>query len=169
MLTSSDNDLAEALGRALALHAGLPPTFAGAAAAVSRQLSLLGVPMAGVRLLDASGLSHLDRVTPRTLVAVLRLVDADSRFAAIPAGLPVAGLTGTLADRYRRGRDRAAAGLVRAKTGTLAGVSALAGQVVDADGRLLVFAFLTDAAAAPATAQHALDVIAGRLAGCGCS
>ncbi|MDQ1705876.1 MAG: hypothetical protein QOF18_2242 [Frankiaceae bacterium] len=169
MLTSSDNDLAEAVGRAVAVHDGLPPTFAGAAAAVTRELADLSVPMTGVRLLDTSGLSHLDLVTPRTLVAVLRLVDTDHRFAAIPVGLPVAGLTGTLADRYRRGRDRAAAGQVRAKTGTLAGVSALAGQVVDVDGRLLAFAFLTDAALAPTTAEHALDAIAARLAACGCS
>jgi serine-type D-Ala-D-Ala carboxypeptidase/endopeptidase (penicillin-binding protein 4) len=57
---------------------------------------------------------------------------------------------------------------VRAKTGTLAGVNALAGTVTDADGRLLIFAFVTDRAVDTHTTQHALDRLAADLAGCGC-
>ena len=55
----------------------------------------------------------------------------------------MAGFTGTLRDPVRR-RRRRRAGVVRAKTGTLTGVNTLAGTVVDADGRLLVFAFMAD-------------------------
>lgn len=169
MLTVSDNDLAESIGRALARRRDLPPTFAGAAAAVRGGLDDLGVPVGGLRLYDASGLSHLDRVAPRTLAAVVRLAaTGGARLQPVVQGLPVAGLTGTLADRYRHGGARAGAGVVRAKTGTLAGVSALAGQVVDADGRLLDFAFLTDHAALPAPAEAALDRLAAALAGCHC-
>ena len=169
MLTDSDNDLAEALGRVLARQDGRPATFAGAAASVLAAVRRLGVPTQGVRLYDASGLSRDDRVTPRTLVGVLRLAaGGDPTLAPLLAGLPVAGFTGTLADRYRHGPARGGAGVVRAKTGTLAGVSALAGQVVDADGRLLTFAFLADHVPLPAPAEQVLDRLASTLARCGC-
>ena len=68
---------------------------------------------------------------------------ADTRLRAGLAGFPVAGLTGTLGDRYVDDAATArGAGLVRAKTGTLNTVIALSGYVVDADGRLLVFSFI---------------------------
>ena len=117
---------------------------------------------------NGSGLSTLDRVTPRLLVATLRLLAQRPELRPIVAGLPVAGFTGTLTDRYRSRQNRAGAGLVRAKTGTLAGVNTLAGTVVDADGRLLVFAFLTNRATGPDATEAALDRLAAALAGCGC-
>jgi serine-type D-Ala-D-Ala carboxypeptidase/endopeptidase (penicillin-binding protein 4) len=167
MLTQSDNDLAEALGRLLARRDGQPATFSGAAAAVTTAVTALGVPTRGVHLYDASGLSRADRVTPRALVAVLRLATTSDRdLSPLSAGLPVAGSTGTLADRYRSKASVVSAGVVRAKTGTLAGVSALAGQVVDADGRLLLFAFLTDHVPLPAPAEQALDRLSTALASC---
>jgi D-alanyl-D-alanine carboxypeptidase/D-alanyl-D-alanine-endopeptidase (penicillin-binding protein 4) len=171
MLTLSDNDLAESLGRLVAHRAGRPADFAGAAAAVIEQVKALGVDVTGVVLNDASGLSRLDRVSARTLVQLVQIaVDPrHPRLRAVAEGLPVAGLTGTLDDRYRHGAAAAAAGVARAKTGTLAGVNTIAGYVVDAAGRLLVFAFLTDRASAPDAAEAALDVLVGRLARCGCS
>jgi D-alanyl-D-alanine carboxypeptidase/D-alanyl-D-alanine-endopeptidase (penicillin-binding protein 4) len=171
MLTLSDNDLAEALGRAVARHAGLPADFDGEAAAVTAQLKSLGVDVSGLVLHDASGLSRLDRISARTLAAVVRLVVSPARpqLRGVADGMPVAALTGTLADRFRRGPSTAAAGLARAKTGTLAGVNAIAGYVVDAEGRLLVFAFLTDRAVGPDATEAALDRLVGRLATCGCA
>ena len=56
---------------------------------------------------------------------------------------------------------------MRAKTGTLTGVSSLAGVVVDADGRLLVFALMSNGVN-PATARPELDAVAAGLAACGC-
>jgi serine-type D-Ala-D-Ala carboxypeptidase/endopeptidase (penicillin-binding protein 4) len=168
MLTDSDNDLAEALARTVAVHEHLPPTFAGAGRALAAVLHAAGLPVDGLRLHDGSGLSTLDRVTPRLLVGVLRLFARRPELRPITAGLPVAGFTGTLAERYSHRTDRAGAGVVRAKTGTLAGVNTLAGTVVDADGRLLVFAFLTDRAVDPDSAEEALDGLAAELAGCGC-
>jgi D-alanyl-D-alanine carboxypeptidase/D-alanyl-D-alanine-endopeptidase (penicillin-binding protein 4) len=171
MLTVSDDDLAEALGRAVALHDHLPATFLGAGQAVTSRVDSLGVPTAGVSLQDTSGLSHLDRVTSRALVAVLRAATSAThpQLRSLLAGLPIAGLTGTLADRYLQKPTANAAGVLRAKTGTLTGVNALAGMVVDQSGRLLIFAFLASDAPSPGLTVPALDHLAARLAECGCT
>jgi D-alanyl-D-alanine carboxypeptidase/D-alanyl-D-alanine-endopeptidase (penicillin-binding protein 4) len=170
MLTDSDNDLAEALGRHLALDSGRPPTFAGAAEAVLATVRSAGLaPLDGVRLVDTSGLSRADRVTPAVLVDLVRAALDRARLRPILTGLPVAGLTGTLADRFRRGA-RSAAGAVRAKTGTLTQVSAVAGTTVDRSGQLLVFAFVANRVPSPdpTAAEAALDRVTAVLAGCGC-
>ena len=82
-------------------------------------------------------------------------------------GLPIGGLTGTLAERFGDAATSAAAGRARAKTGTLTGASALAGSVVDDDGRLLVFAGLV-ARAGTNEARAALDRFVAAIASCGC-
>ncbi|MGN6472629.1 MAG: D-alanyl-D-alanine carboxypeptidase/D-alanyl-D-alanine endopeptidase [Mycobacteriales bacterium] len=166
MLTDSDNDLAEALGRAVAVKAGEPPTFVGAAAAVGKAVASWGVKPAELSLHDASGLSHEDEVAPAALVSVLRAAATGSRGVLEPMldGLPVAGFTGTLADRYRH-KDRAGgAGLVRAKTGSLTGVNALAWLVVDRSGRLLAFALLGSGTLDNDEMENDLDGVATGLA-----
>jgi D-alanyl-D-alanine carboxypeptidase/D-alanyl-D-alanine-endopeptidase (penicillin-binding protein 4) len=169
MLTDSDNDLAEALARQVARASGRSPTFAGGAAAVMAAVApeLHG---ASLRLADGCGLSVLDRASPRALAHLLAAAASPDRpqLRPILAGLPVAGLTGTLADRYAGGPAAAARGVVRAKTGTLDGVSSLAGLAVDRDGRLLAFAVVADRAPYYLTAEAALDRVAARIAGCGC-
>lgn len=171
MLTVSDDDLAEALGRAVARHDHRIASFTGAAMAVTTRVASLGVPTSGVSLQDTSGLSRLDRVTPRALVAVLRAAVSPGhpRLRPLVEGLPVAGLTGTLAERYLDKPTAMAAGVVRAKTGTLTGVNALAGLVIDRSGRLLIFAFLASDAPSPGLIVPALDLLAARLAQCGCT
>jgi D-alanyl-D-alanine carboxypeptidase/D-alanyl-D-alanine-endopeptidase (penicillin-binding protein 4) len=171
MLTVSDDDLAEALGRAVALREHRLASFAGAARAVTNAVASLGVTTAGVSLRDTSGLSHLDRITPVTLVDVLQAVISTRHPQLRPllGGLPVAGLTGTLSDRYLTKPTAAAAGVLRAKTGTLTGVNALAGVVVDRSGRLLVFAFLASHATSPGLTVPALDRLTSRLEECGCA
>ncbi|MFG3228329.1 D-alanyl-D-alanine carboxypeptidase/D-alanyl-D-alanine-endopeptidase [Kitasatospora sp. NPDC048194] len=171
LLTTSDNQLAEAIARQVALAAHQPAGFEGAATAVTRQLAALGVPMTGVVLDDGSGLHPDDRIPPAVLVRLLALAASDQHPELRPVltGLPVAGFSGTLDRRYGTGSGAAdAAGLIRAKTGTLSGVNTLAGTVVDADGRLLLFAVMTRTSASADTARAAMDRIAARLAACGC-
>ncbi|MFE3876651.1 D-alanyl-D-alanine carboxypeptidase/D-alanyl-D-alanine-endopeptidase [Kitasatospora sp. NPDC059146] len=171
LLTTSDNQLAEAIARQVALAGHQPAGYEGAATAVVKELGRLGVPMTGVVLNDGSGLNTDNRIPPAVLVRILALASSDQHPALRPVltGLPVAGFTGTLAKRYGSGSGAAdAAGLIRAKTGSLSGVNTLAGTVVDADGRLLAFAVMTRTTAPADTARAAMDRIAARLASCGC-
>lgn len=173
MLTTSDNTLAESLGRQVALAAGKPPTFKGATTAVIGALDKLGVPTRGIRLDDCSGLSHRDRVTARALARLLALAAQEDhpKLRPVLTGLPVAGYSGTLGERFTDESTQRAAGLVRAKTGTLNGVSTLAGVAYRPDGRMLVFAFL--AGNVPmggyASAREALDDLASTLVTVGSS
>ncbi|KOV97630.1 D-alanyl-D-alanine carboxypeptidase/D-alanyl-D-alanine-endopeptidase [Streptomyces sp. NRRL B-3648] len=163
MLTNSDNDIAEALARHTALAGGQPASFAGGAEAIATQLRKLGLPMAGAAFHDGSGLDRDDRLTAGLLTALLVKAGDPQRPGLRPVltGLPVAGFTGTLSTRYADG----AAGVVRAKTGTLTGVNTLAGTVVDGNGRLLAFAFLASGTTSAPEAQAALDKAATALAG----
>ncbi|MGW3159696.1 D-alanyl-D-alanine carboxypeptidase/D-alanyl-D-alanine endopeptidase [Streptomyces sp. NPDC001089] len=168
MLTNSDNDIAEAMARQVAVATGRQASFGGGAAAIDAQLRKLGLPLAGAHFTDGSGLNRDDRLTADLLTALLVKAGDPARPELRPVltGLPVAGFTGTLTDRYSG--DSAGPGVVRAKTGTLTGVNTLAGTVVDADGRLLAFAFLASGTSDPMAAQSALDGAASALAGCGC-
>jgi PBP4 family serine-type D-alanyl-D-alanine carboxypeptidase len=123
----SDNFTAELLLKQLgAAGAGVGTTAAGAAAARGI-LAADGIPLAGVRIVDGSGLSALDRLTARTIVALLRAAWEDvSLRATFVSSLAIAGLNGTLDHRMRRGPAR---GNVFAKTGTTAVASALSGFV----------------------------------------
>lgn len=168
MLQQSDNVIAECLARQVALAEREPASFLGAATAIRRVVhDRLGVPV-GRGMVDGSGLAATDRLAPATLTGVL--TDAVKRAALRPvlAALPVAGWSGTLDGRYVSGRSRSAAGVVRAKTGTLTGVSTLAGVVHDASGAQLVFALMADHVRSTPAAEAALDDVAARLAGCGC-
>jgi D-alanyl-D-alanine carboxypeptidase/D-alanyl-D-alanine-endopeptidase (penicillin-binding protein 4) len=166
-LSMSDNMLAEALARQVAIARKLPASFEGAAQAVTGALTDAKIDVTGVTLLDGSGLSRDDRVPASVLTAVVRGAADDSLAgtSAILSGLPVAGYDGTLFDRGDAGT---APGTVRAKTGTLLGVHALAGTVVTTDGRLLAFAIVADGSGSDAAAEAALDNVAAALAGCGC-
>ena len=175
MLSTSDNDLAESLIRLVAISRDHPATFDGGTAAVAQVLTELGVPTAGLALLDGSGLSRGSRIAPETLGALLALAAGDGgdpRLRPLVTGLPVAGFTGTLVERFgTAAAGGAGAGVVRAKTGTLTGVSSLAGVVTRSEAslpgqvRLLAFALMTDDVQVSNTldARDALDRIAAAL------
>ncbi|MBM4384079.1 MAG: D-alanyl-D-alanine carboxypeptidase/D-alanyl-D-alanine-endopeptidase [Deltaproteobacteria bacterium] len=142
LLKYSNNYIAEALLKHLGrLDTGAPGSWANGATALHARLTALGLPMDGIKIVDGSGLSRDNRVSARLLVAALR--HADQSFAVGPdllAGLPIAAEDGTLRKRAENAR-----GLVRAKTGTLDGVTALAGWARTARGRELVFALISNA------------------------
>ncbi|WP_168583247.1 D-alanyl-D-alanine carboxypeptidase/D-alanyl-D-alanine endopeptidase [Gephyromycinifex aptenodytis] len=171
-LLESDNALTEIVARSTAVQAGTQPTFPAVAGWVREQLGALGVPLTGVTLSDASGLSRSTKVPTRAVADVVSLA-ASARAPALAAvldQLPVAGLTGTLASRYLSVPTQPAAGVARAKTGTLTGVTSLGGTVVDRDGRLLVYALIADGVTPQGTleARAALDRVVAALAECGC-
>jgi len=172
MLTESNNVIAEDLARQVALATGEPASFSGAATAMTAELRRLGVST-GIRLVDGSGLSGQDAIAPATLVKVLELAMAAPRLRPLLAGLPVAGFSGTLSagQSVFSGIGGAALGSVRAKTGNLGTVTALAGMVSDQSGTMLVFAFMADQIPAEGmldAAATAIDEAAVALAGCGC-
>jgi D-alanyl-D-alanine carboxypeptidase/D-alanyl-D-alanine-endopeptidase (penicillin-binding protein 4) len=166
-LSMSDNVLAEALARQVAISRDQPASFEGAAKAVVGALADAGVDTSGVTLADGSGLSQLDQV-PAGVLSELVAGAADGSLegaSSMLSGLPVAGYDGTLFDR---GDADTAPGVVRAKTGTLLGVHALAGTAVTAEGRLLAFSVIADDSGSEAAAEAALDQVAAALAACGC-
>jgi D-alanyl-D-alanine carboxypeptidase/D-alanyl-D-alanine-endopeptidase (penicillin-binding protein 4) len=143
MLRNSDNSMADALGRMAAVALDASGSFEGCALAVIGALDDLGVPVSGLRLEDCSGLSHGSAVSATTLTSALALVSGAEagELGSIVRSLPVGGLQGTLIHRFN---DSAAAGNLRAKTGTLTGVTSLAGLVQTTGGRELVFAVLAN-------------------------
>jgi D-alanyl-D-alanine carboxypeptidase/D-alanyl-D-alanine-endopeptidase (penicillin-binding protein 4) len=176
MLLESNNVIAEDLARQVAIAMGLPATFSGAADALMTQARRLGVATP-ISLVDGSGLSPRDGIAPQTLVRVLAAAASTPRLRGAITGLPVAGFSGTLsAGGSAFGgigalAGGAARGRVRAKTGNLTQVAALAGLAYDRGGSLLIFAIMAPHVPSASLLQNAADAIdsaAGGLASCGC-
>jgi serine-type D-Ala-D-Ala carboxypeptidase/endopeptidase (penicillin-binding protein 4) len=123
----SDNFYAEMLMKEIGAVQGSAGSAAAGIAVTRRLLSAAGVPLAGVRMVDGSGLSLVDRWTPGGLATLLRTMWLNPDVEPyLVAALPIAGETGTLEHRMRTGP---AHGHVRAKTGTTDNSSALSGFV----------------------------------------
>ncbi len=142
----SNNMHAEALTKTMGRVDGAPGTWPAGLSITTRYLTSLGVPMTGVSLTDGSGLTRLNTVTPIAMATLLYRVRSEPWFADFSYSLPVAGNTsrmvgGTL--RYRM-NGTAAANNARAKTGSLTGVTALAGYVTGRDGRRYVFSLVSN-------------------------
>ena len=104
-------------------------------------------------IVDGSGLSHDDRVSPRQMVAALHLADSSFSFGPeFVASLPIAAGDGTLEKRAAK-----AANAVRAKTGLLTGVTALSGFAVLADGTEVVFSLIANGFRG--SAERAMDAV----------
>ncbi|GAB3136341.1 hypothetical protein GCM10027258_10350 [Amycolatopsis stemonae] len=172
----SDDVLAEALARQVALASGQEASFAGGAAATLKVLKDHGFDTSGVKLSDGSGISTENKIPAKLLTQLMAAAAAPegknentAKLRPMLAGLPVAGGSGTLADkRFETPASQAGRGWVRAKTGTLTGVNTLAGLVLDQDGRVLVFAFMSNGSDQQ-PGRDAIDALATSLRKCGCS
>jgi D-alanyl-D-alanine carboxypeptidase/D-alanyl-D-alanine-endopeptidase (penicillin-binding protein 4) len=175
MLSNSDSSIAEMLFRQVAIASGRPPTWQGSRRAARETLAGLGIDTSDVVLVDGSGLSRRDRVTPRLVVDVLRLakiVDTE-RFTPIfrPDALPIAGRTGTLSrsyGRYSSSPSRCATGRVQAKTGTILGTIALSGIAHSRWGDRIFSIIVNDRPSgySALSARRAVDGLAATIVGC---
>lgn len=178
-MLNSDNILAEALAREVAIKRGQSGSFDGAAASIQQALDALKLDTNGLQLYDGSGMSTSDQVPPALLSEVLTLAvgGKNPKLAPLLAGLPVAGVSGTLSTaegRFLSPGSIAGRGWVRAKTGSINSTYGLAGYVQDVDGRMLVFTLFSNGVTSPSadkmTGTRAVqDQFATALRLCGCS
>ena len=167
---ASDNVVSDMLIRQVALARGLPGSFQDATVAVAAVFNDLGLPGDQIAMVDGSGLSYGNHISAGVLSSLFAKAAGPDHPELRPlfAALPVAGYTGTLDGRYGHEKTAPGAGVVRAKTGTLSEVSALAGSVLTADGHELTFALIVNGRGNQLEAEHGLDQIATALAQCGC-
>jgi D-alanyl-D-alanine carboxypeptidase/D-alanyl-D-alanine-endopeptidase (penicillin-binding protein 4) len=139
MLPPSDNFFAETLVKDLGARFGGAGTTAAGAAVVRRTIAAsFGLHP---HVVDGSGLSTADETSPYEVADLLTGLEPTPLGAVLRGDLAVAGRSGTLSERMR---NTAAAGRCQAKTGTLTGVSNLAGYCETQNGQLLAFAIFTD-------------------------
>lgn len=171
LIEVSDNSAAEILLRHVGVADQGDGSFEGGQAGVERVLAANGVKLGSSVLYDGSGLSRENRLAPSVLVGVLQLTasEAHPQLRPLLASLPVAGFSGSLANRMDTGPAESR-GRVRAKTGTLSNVSSLAGIALDRDGNLMAFALMADRIKDPkeTLARTAMDVAAAGLGACSC-
>ena len=158
--------MAEQILRTLGAEKGARGSWAEGRRAAVGALVAAGVDSLDVRMVDGSGLSTQDLLTPRALVRMLRHARRQQWGDRFLMAMPFPGQPrGTLENRLTDLRGR-----VRAKTGTLSGVHGLAGVAEDVGGGRMAFAVVADRVPMAKTldARLLIDRIAGRLAACRC-
>ncbi len=159
----SDNLYAEMLLRVVALKEKGQGSLPEALTILNQQLREWGIETDDVRLVDGSGLSRLNIVTPRAIVQILRAAKTRPWFKAFKESLPIAGIDGTLRNRFR---GTPAEGKVFAKTGYIGGVVALSGYIQRNDGSQLIFSILVNHFNAPTRqVQLSIDRFVAALVG----
>ncbi|WP_422646880.1 D-alanyl-D-alanine carboxypeptidase/D-alanyl-D-alanine endopeptidase [Actinoalloteichus caeruleus] len=161
----SNNGHAEILVKTLGAELRGSGTWAAGTEVLSEELAELGLPAAGYRMVDGSGLSRMDMVTAGQLADLLVQAREEPWFEVFLASLPVAGdpdrlVGGTLRSRMA---GTEAEGNVLAKTGSLTGVTGLSGYVTATDGQPLVFSILSNNYLSPSP-RDVEDAVAVRLA-----
>jgi len=165
-LKLSNNLHAEILVKAMGRARSNTGSWDAGVAAIKTVLPGLGIDPARMFLVDGSGLSRMDHVSPDQISALLIAARAKPWFQTWYTALPIAGdpdrfVGGTLRNRMR---NTAAANNVHAKTGSFTGTSALSGYVTAANGRQLVFSMITNNSVG-ISLRPLEDAVAVRLAG----
>jgi len=165
MLKESDNHFAEQLRwTLLSLYSRERPLDERYEAMLRDFSAHSGLPFNGLTLVDGSGLSRHNRVSPYAMVRMLTYMALSPNYATFYQALPVAGVDGTLRKRMT---DGPACTNCHAKTGTMRGVSALSGYLHNAQGERLVFCiFVNGYSRGAAVARRLQDDIVEELAGC---
>lgn len=155
MLWDSDNGTAELLVKELGLRSHGEGSTAAGVRALRALLAVGRIPLQGVVIADGSGLSDAARLTCRSLTTLLAARSAD-----LSDRLPVSGRDGTLARRFV---NSPAAERLRAKTGSLDGVAALAGYADDTAGATLSFSYIINGLPQGASGRELQDAVAAAL------
>jgi D-alanyl-D-alanine carboxypeptidase/D-alanyl-D-alanine-endopeptidase (penicillin-binding protein 4) len=139
----SDNLAAEMVLKTLAAkQKGLPGTAEKGISVIYEYLNELGIDSTTYHLVDGSGVSRYNVVTPHIMIQLLKGIDQDFNIQAeFVASLPLAGADGTLKNRMK---NTPAFKKLRAKTGSLKGVRALSGYTTTGDGEKLVFSIMIE-------------------------
>jgi PBP4 family serine-type D-alanyl-D-alanine carboxypeptidase len=137
----SDNLFAELILKTLGAETrGAPGTAEKGISAIHRFFSETGIDTTRLSLADGSGVSRYDLISPDQIMALLEAMHRDFGVQAeFISSLPIAGVDGTLTERMK---GTAAENKLRAKTGSLRGVSTLAGYTTTADGEPLAFSMM---------------------------
>ena len=169
MMLESDNVLAEVLGRNMAIAAGREGSASEAQKLVREKLQEAKISVTGLVQADVSGMSLQNRVTARTLAQTLVALAAHPKHEELERRFPVAGVSGTLKDRFSGEANKYARGHVAAKTGTLFTAISLSGYATRPDGTRLIFvSLLNDVGGAEAlpgakdTVDSAAAIVAAR-------
>ncbi|MDE2591936.1 MAG: D-alanyl-D-alanine carboxypeptidase/D-alanyl-D-alanine-endopeptidase [Actinomycetales bacterium] len=166
MLQVSDNTQAEALARLVSLDQGYDGSFTSVDAAIKKALSVTGVDSTGLVLKDGSGLSAQNAVPPIYFAKLFKVIMTGAHdFTWIMQGLPVAGESGSLADRFK-GDFVDANGKIAAKTGWIKHGYTLAGIITAKDGTKLTFAIYALGNVSD-SAKKAIDALATGFYRCG--
>lgn len=141
MMKPSQNWIAETLLRTVGRERRGEGSAAAGAVVVDSLLRAWSISTDALRMADGSGLSRYDQLTPELLVQLLARMRADPAWELWYSSLPSAGQSGTLANRMQESPLR---GRVRAKTGSMSGIRALAGYLEADSGELLIFAIVVN-------------------------
>jgi serine-type D-Ala-D-Ala carboxypeptidase/endopeptidase (penicillin-binding protein 4) len=157
---NSNNLYAEALLKTLAIKQ--PPEKNQTTADVGLKvlqatLTQIGIDSTSYVLVDGSGLSRKNLISPEALVQVLQVMAKSPQAEIFRASLPVAGVSGTLKNRFL---NTAAVGIVQAKTGSMNGVVSLSGYVSSPQYEPLIFSMMVNQSEQPASVvRQAMDDI----------
>jgi len=167
MLRVSDNTLAEMLARITSKESALDGSASSLQAAIPSALSRFDVPGGDLVIRDGSGLSHKNQVPASAMVALLKAMhDGDPVLDVVEKALPVAGESGTLANRFT-GDAEGARGHVVAKTGWIKSAYTLAGLIDARDGTPIAFSLYAIRDGISSDARQALDSLTAAIYRCG--